>query len=548
VVSVTPAGQPANAYVTPMAVTDDGNRVAFVTGATNLAPAPHGIDSLYVRDRKANTTTRVNIGTNGLVSPVYDVSAGMDPSGSTVTWVSPDYKVWARHLSPGSTQRVDVSSAEVPSTGVSIDPTITDDGKHVVFSSNAANLVPGDTNGVPDVFVRDLAAGTTVRASLASGNQQSMGLSEIGVGSADGRYVAFESESADLVPGDTNQLWDVFLHDMVLGTTERVSIGQGGVEGDGDAGYPSISGDGMTVVFQSRASNLVANDANQNANTFERDTFADVTTMVDRSIGLANGNSGSGWQTAVSFDGSVVATDSDATNLITGDTNGQGDVYVLLPESMGPASTFQTVVTNLITDFGGLSDGGLPDPIGDMVNGRVTVGHFVALLDHDPTWAEDREPVARLYDAFFERRPDLAGLQYWSAKHAKGTDLATIASKFAESSEFGAKYGSVANGAFVKLVYANVLDRPADAAGLAHWTAELGKGLTRGKVMVQFSESGEGRRHLAAHVDPTLIGLAMLHRLPTPAELAAAGKAFAWGGDEAVGVYYLDLPAYASAH
>jgi len=113
-------------------------------------------------------------------------------------------------------------------------------------------------------------------------------------------------------------------------------------------------------------------------------------------------------------------------------------------------------------------------------------------LAHTPARVAERHPVIRLYFAFFERSPDVGGANYWIAKRKGGMNLNTIASKFAGSAEFTNTYGPLSNSDFVKLVYQNVLDRPADADGLTYWTNKLNNGTaTRGKVMVGFSESSE---------------------------------------------------------
>jgi Tol biopolymer transport system component len=123
-----------------------------------------------------------------------------------------------------STERVSVDSSEIQANGDSSDPRISPDGGYVTFNSGATNLVAGDTNGVFDVFVRDRAAGTTQRASVAGRATQANNSSFGGVISANGRYVAFTSNASNLVKGDTNGLQDVYVRDLQARTTERVSV------------------------------------------------------------------------------------------------------------------------------------------------------------------------------------------------------------------------------------------------------------------------------------------------------------------------------------
>jgi hypothetical protein len=141
----------------------------------------------------------------------------------------------------------------------------------VTYYSYASNLVAGDTNGSSDVFVRDLQLQTTERVSVDSGGTQGNGYSHLPSISADGRFVAYESNAPNLVAGDTNGAGDVFVRDRQGGTTERVSVDSGGGQGDGASNRPDISADGRFVAFESEATNLVAGDTNGWIDCFVRD-------------------------------------------------------------------------------------------------------------------------------------------------------------------------------------------------------------------------------------------------------------------------------------
>ena len=149
-------------------------------------------------------------------------------------------------------------------------PAISADGRFVAFVSFATNLVPGDTNDATDVFVRDRQTGTTRRVSLGPGGVQGNGGSAGPAISANGRFVAFFSAATNLVPGDTNGTADVFVRDRQTGTTRRVSLGPGGVQGDGDSVGAAISADGRFVAFESDATNLVPGDTNGAPDVFVR--------------------------------------------------------------------------------------------------------------------------------------------------------------------------------------------------------------------------------------------------------------------------------------
>jgi Tol biopolymer transport system component len=206
------------------------------------------------------------------------------------------------------------------------------DGTVVAFVSVSPDLWPNDANGTFDVFVRDRATGITtcvsVDDSAAVGNSGSS-LGDAPAISADGRFVAFHSSANNLVAGDTNRHWDVFVHDRATGTTERVSVDSSGQESDGHSFHPGISTDGRFVVFESEASNLVDDDKNGAADIFVHDRATGATERV--SVGSAgeeaNGRSGC-LGSSISADGDVVTFSSTATNLVPGDGNNDDDVFV----------------------------------------------------------------------------------------------------------------------------------------------------------------------------------------------------------------------------
>jgi Tol biopolymer transport system component len=143
-------------------------------------------------------------------------------------------------------------------------------GRYVAFGSYASDLVPGDTNGEVDVFVRDRVAGTTQRVSVSNTGTQGNARSDMPALSARGRYVAFHSPASNLVLEDTNDSWDVFVRDRVAGTTQRVSISDNGAQADGTSTLPALSAHGRYVALTSNAPNLVPGDTNQTYDVFMR--------------------------------------------------------------------------------------------------------------------------------------------------------------------------------------------------------------------------------------------------------------------------------------
>jgi Tol biopolymer transport system component len=164
---------------------------------------------------------------------------------------------------PATIERVSVGPNGVEGNNDSLFPAISAHGRFVAFESDAANLEPNDTNGSSDVFVRDRQTGRTTRVSVGAGGAQG-NAGSIGAGiSADGRYVTFDSNATNLVPGDTNDLGDVFVHDRQTSRTTRVSVtARGAQAAGGNSANPAISADGRHVAFNSHAANLVRRDTN----------------------------------------------------------------------------------------------------------------------------------------------------------------------------------------------------------------------------------------------------------------------------------------------
>jgi Tol biopolymer transport system component len=225
--------------------------------------------------------------------------------------------------SPGVTTRASVSSAGAQGDGPSAAPSVSDDGRLVAFSSAAGNLVPGDGNGVFDIFVRDRLAQTTERVSVASDGSEANGTSFEPAISANGRFVAFTSLASNLVPGDGNSVNDVFVHDRDTGETVRVSRAIDGGDPDGPSRVDSISDDGRFVGFWSHATNLVDDDANDDPDSFVFDR--DTETIERVSVSMSGGDASAGASfSALSGDGRFVAFVSRSWNLVADIGDGPG--------------------------------------------------------------------------------------------------------------------------------------------------------------------------------------------------------------------------------
>ena len=219
-------------------------------------------------------------------------------------------------LRKGVARCVSISTAGVKGNASSADPALDRTGRRVAFSSVATNLVEGDANGERDVFVRDLVKQTTVRVSVATDGAEADGASEKPSFSGNGRLVAFASHATNLVPDDMNGFQNIFLHDLVTGETRRVSLGLLGVDPDGDSSLPRISANGRYVAFLSLARNLIAQSDFPTRDAFVVDLKTGVTEMV--SVGASGVPSNGGtFSVAISANGRRVAFDSMGSNLIT---------------------------------------------------------------------------------------------------------------------------------------------------------------------------------------------------------------------------------------
>lgn len=235
-----------------------------------------------------------------------------------------------RHL--GTTTLVSRSSAGAAGNARSGAPSISANGQVVAFHSYASNLVAGDTNNQSDIFVHDMRTGKTTRASVTTAGQQvstSVGTNIVGPPSisADGRYVGFTAVPQGLAAGDTANA-NAYLHDRVASTTEVVGRSHLGLVTDVTTGSAvSVSADGRVVAFHSGSSSVVAGDGNGDPDVFVRDRVAGTTKMVP------GGEHGSDRHT-LSADGRFVAFESASDTLVSGDTNAKTDVFVLDRTSM----------------------------------------------------------------------------------------------------------------------------------------------------------------------------------------------------------------------
>jgi len=341
-VSVSDEGTQANADCAKPSISADGRYVAFESSATNLVDGDtNRRKDIFVFDRETATVERASLAADGTQGTGSSAAPSISTDGRYVAFHSfatdlvdgdtngkADVFVHDRHT--GATARVSVSAGGDEGDGASTYPSMDSQGRYVVFESLAANLVDGDTNGSKDVFVYDCQELTVDRVSRAASGTQGDGTSCDAAISADGQFVAFESSATNLVPGDINGKNDIFVFDRESAAIEMVSVSNAGIQGIVSSDNPAISGDGRFVAFDSDASNLVPRDTNGNRDIF---VFDRETEVVQRLNLGTNGTQGDLDSTvpAISADGRYVGFLSAATNLVSDDTNAANDIFVVGP-------------------------------------------------------------------------------------------------------------------------------------------------------------------------------------------------------------------------
>jgi TolB protein len=334
-VSVTATGAQSSGSSIGSALSGDGRFAGFTSSAPDLVPDPSTWSEALVRDRRRGTTTVVSVSSTGAPGDFWDGSPAISVTGRYVAFDADSTNlvpgdgnglrdVFVRDTGARTTERVSVSSSGAESvTGESMAASISADGRFVVFSSSATDLVPGAPPA--GTYRHDRTTGvTTAVAENASGQPVASGAGSI---SPSGRYVAFESPAADILTGDTNGTGDVFVRDYVTGTTVRATVAGDGTQlsaGGYGVGTTSVSDTGV-VAFVSTDSALAPGGVSQ---VYVRDLRAGTTRLVSRS---AAGTPGDVYSTdpAVSRDGRYVVFSAEAGNLVPADANGhESDVFL----------------------------------------------------------------------------------------------------------------------------------------------------------------------------------------------------------------------------
>jgi len=293
-VSVDNAGMQGSGESNYPSISADGRYVVFDSDSALVPEDTNGARDVYVRDTVMGFTQLV--GVNGAGEPGDAGSMTGNPQamsadgrfvvfrGLAADFGAPGYSsVFVRDRVLGTTEVMDVGPAGEGATTPSIAACISADGRFVAMTSYASNLVPGDTNETYDVFVRDRLLGTTERVSVSSTGAQGnlpSGLWGPLVMSPTGRFILFDSQASNLVPGDDNSAVDVFLRDREAGTTELVSVSSLGRLGNHESIPAALSADARFVAFYSQAHDLIAGDVTFCTGLFVRDRVQGYTERI----------------------------------------------------------------------------------------------------------------------------------------------------------------------------------------------------------------------------------------------------------------------------
>lgn len=357
-VNLNDAGEQANDTSAGPSISSDGRFVAFVSWASNLTPGdqnlcpdslniPRSCADVYLRDRSTGETILLSqfdgIAGDGhsgnLVMPggVFEVMTSISGDGSRVAFTTQASNLVGSErynalmvVDPITKEiwRVDQTHDGSPPNGYSYWPNLSADGRFLAFQTDASNLVDDDLNGALDVYVYDLDEGQLLRVTTGREGTGGKGHSRMPSISNDGRYLAFRSGAWDLVEADENNADDIFLYDLDESRTYLITVLPDGIQADGHSTNPVISGDGRYVVFTSLAGNLVDGDHNGTWQIYLYDLVDGNIRRLSQTEGGLVGNQPS-HSPVISGDGTYLLFTSAATNLVPNDVNGVEDLFMV---------------------------------------------------------------------------------------------------------------------------------------------------------------------------------------------------------------------------
>jgi len=481
-------GADANGHSYNAAVSGNGRYVAYLSKATNLvASDTNSHDDVFVKDLQTGAVRNISTTSDGVQADADSKEIAISADGRLVAFTSyagnlvandnSNADIFVKDTITGSLQRVSTDSAGNAANGTSDHALFSSNGRYVVFASQGSNLVHGDTNGMRDVFRKDLQTGETVRVSVTADGTQVTGDSSDASISADGRYVVFSS-TARFTAGDADGKTDIFIKDMQTGAVSRLS--QSGSASD----YNYLEGgalanDSLSVLYTNYK--YTAGKATDVRNLLKTEVGAGFGDLAGQTI-----NGDTGVDTILANQGADRITGLGGNDVIDGGGGLDTAVY------LGARANY-----TVTAGAGGVT---VTDATG--VDGVDIVANVERLHFANADIALDVHGTAgvayRLYQAAFDRTPDMAGFGYWMKQLDNGLSRFDAAYWFMESPEAKAMYGAApGNEKLLTLYYNHVLHRAPDADGLSYWIGVMDSGrATKSEVLAYFAESAENQAAL----------------------------------------------------
>jgi Tol biopolymer transport system component len=321
-VSVSSSGEAANDASGNPALSGDGRFVAFASFATNLDPSAPG--GLFVRDLKTGTTQLVAPASRG----VQPIQPSFSANGRFVAYAEPDSfgdgNIYLYDSKSGKTSVVTIGRNGKPAGGRSQNPSVSANGRYVAFSSDSKQLTRPQPVAPRNEFVRDMKTGKTQQVNVTSNGKPGNGYCHHPSISGDGRYVAYETQATNIVKGARG--YNVYVRDLKRQRTIFASVSSSGKRANKGSHRAAISGDGRYVAFVSKATNLVKHDKNHWADIFVRDLRKGKTKLVSVSSSGRQADHPSN-APAISNHGGFITFESSAKNLVPGGSDGKLHVF-----------------------------------------------------------------------------------------------------------------------------------------------------------------------------------------------------------------------------
>ena len=465
-INATPGMMPGTkiSYAIEPAISMDGRSVKFVTSSNSFAPGDtNQLDDVYVKNLDTGLSVLASIGAKGMQSTMNAFDSAFSANGKVAAFISsalPGSRVAVKKLATGELIPSSTGPNGEPVHGFAEGPSLSEDGRYIVFASMATNLTGIAQPSGFHLYWRDLETGLTKQIPTA-GEARNAHIS------GDGRYVVYRDGANEIK-----------VIDITSGSIATLNTGVDGKPANGNSAGIYVANDGSGVVFNSRATNLVADGSKAGHFNFYTDM---PIAFQSRGNDALNGTAGG--------DLLMSGAGNDRVSGGAGDDNMDGGTGTDVAVYAGNRAQY-----SMVGRAGSVTVSGIE---GKDVLTNIERLHFAdmdVLIDAHGAGGQ----AYRIYQAAFNRIPDAAGLGYWVAQLDQGANLSGVAAGFIASQEFQALYGpNPSNSELVNKFYLNVLHREGEAEGVAYWKGLLDShSTTAAEVLANFSESAENQAAL----------------------------------------------------